>query len=55
MNDKFIEFRKKYPLFIYKAFDYSIGSNLNINYKYIIPGLSEFNHKIIIPKNCIKI
>ena len=49
MNDKFLEYREKYPDFIYKSFSYTIDDNININFNYVIPGLEEFNHKISIP------
>lgn len=55
MNNIFIDLRDKYPEFIYKSYDYNIDNNLNINFNYIIPGLCEFNHKVIIPKEYIKI
>ena len=55
MNNEFLKYREEYPDFIYKSFSYTIDDNLNINFNYIIPGLEEFNHKIIIPKEYIKI
>ena len=55
MNNKFIEYREKYPDFIYDSFSYSIDENLNIDFHYVIPGLEEFNHKIIIPREYIDI
>ena len=54
MNSKFLNYRKKYPDFIYKSFSYNIDDNLNIDYIYEIPGLEVFNHKIIIPGEYIK-
>ena len=54
MNEKFLKYRSDYPDFIYKSYTYNIDDNLNINYNYIISGLEEFNHKIIIPKEYIK-
>ena len=55
MNKIFLKYREEYPDFIYKSFSYTIDDNLNISFNYIIPGLEEFNHKIIIPKEYIKI
>ena len=55
MNKNFLKYREEYPDFIYKSFSYTIDDNLNISFNYIIPGLEEFNHKIIIPKEYIKI
>ena len=55
MNNKFIEFRDKYPEFIYKSFEYNLDNNLSITYNYVITGLEEFNHKIVIPSKYIKI
>lgn len=54
MNSKFLNYRKKYPDFIYKSFSYNIDDNLNIDFIYEIPGLEVFNHKIIIPGEYIK-
>lgn len=53
MNNKFEQYREEYPDFIYKSFDYNLDNNLNITFNYIIPGLEEFCHKIIIPKEYI--
>ena len=54
-NQKFIEFRKKYPNFIYKSYNYKINDNLEIEYNFEVPGLETFNPKLKIPKKYIKI
>lgn len=55
MYNKFLEYREKYPDFIYKSYSYNIGDKLNIKYSFIIPGLVEFNPEINIAKEYIKI
>ena len=53
--DKFLELRNKYPEFIYDSYTYSINENEFIaKFKFIIPGLIEFNPSIKIDKKCIK-
>jgi len=54
-NKKFIEFRNKYPNFIYKSYNYKIDKNLEIEYDFEIQGLENFNPKLVIPKEYIKI
>ena len=51
MNEKFLTFRENYPDFIYE--NYNIlenNDNYEIIYKFSIPFLEEFNHKIVILK-----
>ena len=55
MNSKFLKYREEYPDFIYNSFSYTIDDSLDITFDYVIPGLSFFNHKIIIPKEYINI
>lgn len=44
MNNKFVEFRNKYPNFIYHKYEYYIeNNNLNIKFYFEIPHLTEFN------------
>ena len=51
----FNELRKKYNDFIYHKYEViEDNDNLNITYYFEIPGLTEFNPKIIINKNIIK-
>lgn len=53
-NSKFLEFRKKYPKFIYK--DYNISEDedsIYISFNFEIAGLESFNPKIIINKSQI--
>lgn len=52
--NKFDELREKYSTFIYDSYDIIEEDNLYVlNYKYIIPNLTEFNHKIKIDKRNI--
>lgn len=52
MNNKFNEFRQKYPNFIYKNFNTEIIDNeLRITFNFEIPNLTEFNPVTIIPLN----
>lgn len=54
-QEKFNEFRKKYPDFIYEKYDIIIDSdNLNIKYYFNIPGLTYFYPEIKINKKYIK-
>lgn len=53
--DKFLDFRKKYDTFIYDKFDIIDNSdNYEITYYFSIPGLCDFNPKLIIDKKQIK-
>lgn len=54
-NNKFIEFREKYPDFIYKSYTYTMGDYIDITYHFETVNLEEFNPKIRIPINSIKI
>ena len=49
--DKFLEFRFKYPNFIYKGYDYIFSDKLDIVYHFEIPGLKEFSPTITININ----
>ena len=51
MNEKFLEYRKTYPTFIYDSYDIEeIDDIITIIFHFEIPGLSLFNPKIEIPK-----
>ncbi|MBR5662152.1 MAG: hypothetical protein IKX00_00700 [Bacilli bacterium] len=53
--DKFLELRNKYPEFIYDSYTYFFNENEFIaEFKFIIPGLQEFNPSIKIDKKYIK-
>ena len=55
MNEKFLKFRENYPDFIYESYNILENSdNYEITYKFSIPALEEFNHKIVIPKYIVK-
>lgn len=55
-QDKFREFREKYPEFIYEKYEYFFdSSNLNIKYYFHIPGLTSFTPKLKINREYIKI
>lgn len=52
--NKFIDLRNKYKEFIYESSSYSINNDEFVaNYKFIIPGLEEFNPSITINKSII--
>ena len=55
MMEKFLEFRDKYPDFIYKSYSYEIDDDLKIRYCFEIPGLEVFNPEIAIPSKYISI
>ena len=42
-QDKFNEYREKYPTFRYKSFEYKLNDKLEIEYHFEIDGLKEFN------------
>lgn len=55
MNEKFLEFRNKYPNFYYREFDIvKKEDNIFITYNFEIEGLTIFNPQIIIPLNNIE-
>lgn len=53
--EKFHEFRKKYPTFIYHSYTYDDTDDLEISYHFEIPGLVEFHPTLKISKENIKI
>ena len=54
-QDKFLEFRKKYPNFIYDSYEIIDEENyIKIIYHFIIDGLIEFNPYYVIEKKDIK-
>ena len=53
--NKFHEFRKKYPEFIYHSYQYQLRDDLEIEYHFEIPGLCFFTPKLILKKNYIRI
>lgn len=56
MNNKFTEYRIKYPQFIYKNYKLEKdNNNLKITFNFEIPGLREFNPTTTIPLNNIEI
>lgn len=52
---KFKEFRKQYPEFIYRSYEYYIDGDINVTYHFEIPSLIKFNPTMTISKNTIKI
>ena len=51
MNEKFLEFRKTYPTFIYDSYDIEeINDNIILTFHFEIPELSKFNPRVEIPK-----
>ncbi len=56
MNNKFTEYRIKYPQFIYKNYKLEKdNNNLKMTFNFEIPGLREFNPTTTIPLNNIEI
>ena len=56
MNEKFLNYRKTYPTFIYDSYDIEeLENNIRLTFHFEIPGLSIFSPKIEIPKNEILI
>lgn len=54
MNEKFLEYRKKYPTFIYDSYDIEeLSDVIKITFHFEIPNLSKFDPKIEIPKKGI--
>ena len=53
MNDKFQQFRKTYPTFIFDSFKITKSNDnsesLKITYHFVIPGLTEFHPTLEIP------
>ena len=54
-NNDFLEFRRKYPDFVYKSYSYTLNDYLDITYHFEITNLETFNPKIRIPAQYIKI
>lgn len=47
---KYSDFRRDFPLFIYRSYDYSVSDGaLNISFDFEIPGLTSFNPKWSFP------
>ncbi|MGM9834509.1 MAG: hypothetical protein ACI31M_01860 [Bacilli bacterium] len=56
MNEKFLEYRSKYPNFYYHGFDVKNNKdNLTITFDFEIEGLSSFHPQTIIPLNNIQV
>lgn len=54
-QEKFNEFREKYPKFIYHSYTYDMTNDLEISYFFEIPGLVEFHPTLKISKEDIQI
>ena len=56
MNEKFLEFRKTYPTFVYDSYDIEeVNDNIVLTFHFEIPELSKFNPRVEIPKKGINV